>query len=101
MTDAVVVNIKLGQAKDVYIGRPSIWGNPYKAGRDGTLEEVIELYRRHVLRSPELVMRLASLHGKRLGCYCAPGRCHGDVLVRLARMAFALGIGRDASALAA
>ena len=30
---------------DVYIGRPSKWGNPYSIGPDGTREEVIEKYR--------------------------------------------------------
>lgn len=25
---------------DVYIGRPSIWGNPFTIGKDGTRKEV-------------------------------------------------------------
>ena len=25
----------------VYVGRPSIWGNPFAIGRDGTRDEVI------------------------------------------------------------
>ncbi|MDQ5843653.1 MAG: DUF4326 domain-containing protein [Thermoproteota archaeon] len=27
---------------DVYIGRPSKWGNPFKIGKDGSREEVIQ-----------------------------------------------------------
>ena len=30
---------------DIYIGRPSKWGNPFSIGKDGTREEVIEKYR--------------------------------------------------------
>jgi len=28
--------------------------------------------------------RLPDLRGRRLGCFCAPQACHGDVLARLA-----------------
>ncbi len=76
----------------VYIGRSnpwmglkqSIWHNPFKEGRDGTLEEVIAKYEAHVRDSPELMHRLPELRGKVLACWCAPGPCHGDVLLRLA-----------------
>ena len=30
---------------------------------------------------------LLSLDGKRLGCYCKPKPCHGDVLVELVKIA--------------
>jgi Domain of unknown function (DUF4326) len=69
---------------DVYIGRPSKWGNPYLIGRDGTREEVIAKYRAWVLRRPELLGALPELRGKTLGCWCAPQPCHGDVLAELA-----------------
>lgn len=69
---------------DVYIGRPSKWGNPFAIGRDGTREEVIEKYRAWLLGQPELLAALPELKGKVLGCWCAPQACHGDVLVELA-----------------
>ena len=31
-------------ANAVYIGRPSIWGNPFVIGKDGTRGEVVEKY---------------------------------------------------------
>jgi len=68
---------------DVYIGRPSKWGNPYVIGRDGTREQVIAKYRAWVLCRPELVAALGELRGKVLGCWCPPQPCHGDVLVDL------------------
>lgn len=80
-----VVSIR-GDVFDVYIGRPSRWGNPFLMGADGTREEVIAKYEVWI-QEPEqaaLRARLPDLKGKRLGCYCAPAPCHGDVLVRLA-----------------
>ena len=69
---------------DVYIGRPSKWGNPFKIGVDGTRDEVIRKYREYVLRTPQLNNALHELEGKILGCWCAPKPCHGDILVVLA-----------------
>ena len=76
---------------DVYIGRPSPWGNPYshKNGtkaqfKVATIEEAIEKYREYLLSNPELMDKLSELRGKTLGCWCKPGPCHGDVLLELA-----------------
>lgn len=78
-----VVNIHHGRPCEFYIGRPSPWGNPFVIGRDGTRAEVIEKYRAYIMAQPDLLRRLPELKGKRLGCYCAPLPCHGDVLVEL------------------
>ena len=60
---------------------------PFRIGRDGTREEVIEKYRRYMIKrlrvEAALRSELRALRGKRLGCYCAPLPCHGDVLVAL------------------
>jgi len=69
---------------DVYIGRPSKWGNPFTIGRDGTREEVIMKFHRWILDQPGLLDDVHELIGKRLGCFCAPLPCHGDVLLGLA-----------------
>lgn len=68
---------------DVYIGRGSKWGNPYKIGIDGTRSEVIEKYREYILNNKELLDDLHELKGKILGCWCYPKRCHGEVLIEL------------------
>lgn len=68
---------------DVYIGRPSKWGNPFVIGVDGTREEVIAKYEQYVRESPKLMAALPELEGKTLGCWCAPLPCHGDVLIKL------------------
>jgi hypothetical protein len=69
---------------DVYIGRPSRWGNPFVIGRDGDRQQVIDKYRAWIVQQPELMALLPQLKGKVLGCWCAPAACHGDVLVELA-----------------
>jgi len=77
-----VVNCK-DHDYDVYIGRPSKWGNPYSIGKDGNRKEVIEKYRKYILSNKELLDSLHELDGKILGCWCKPKECHGDVLVEL------------------
>ncbi len=69
---------------DVYIGRPSKWGNPFKVGTPGARDECITLYEQWILTQPQLLAALPELHGKRIACHCAPQPCHGDVLARLA-----------------
>lgn len=84
---------------DVYIGRGRCprtgergrWGNPFRIGRDGDRKEVIAKYRLWLCKEIEAeridLAELASLHGKVLGCWCAPEPCHGEVLARAAKRA--------------
>ncbi len=67
-----------------YIGRGSYWGNPHSMYENGeSREEVIRKYKydfdndKFPNKSKSKVMQLA---GKRLGCFCKPAACHGDVL---------------------
>ena len=73
---------------DVYVGRPSIYGNPFVIGPNGTREEVIEQYRNYALKrlqhDPEFTTAIHALRVKVLGCWCAPKPCHGDVLLEIA-----------------
>lgn len=64
----------------IYVGRPSKWGNPYTIGKHGTRDAVITLYETHLLSSPHLIGALHELRGRDLECWCAPKRCHGEVL---------------------
>lgn len=70
---------------DVYIGRPSMWGNPFVIGVDGDREEVIRKYEEYVRNEPTMINALPDLKGKILGCWCYPKPCHGDVLVKLVK----------------
>jgi hypothetical protein len=67
-----------------YIGRGSYWGNPYSMYEEGDdREEVIRKYKydfdyeKFPNKEKSEVYKLA---GKRLGCFCKPQACHGDVL---------------------
>lgn len=69
---------------DVYIGRGSKWGNPFKIGPDGTREEVIAKYCDYIGERPDLLSAVGELRGKTIACWCSPQACHGDVLAELA-----------------
>lgn len=94
MSETTVIHVREYDPSrgDVYIGRAvprrglagSIFGNPFRIGRDGTRQEVIERYRAHVLTIIGLHAFLREIRGKRLACWCAPETCHGDVLAELA-----------------
>ncbi len=72
---------------DVYIGRPTKWGNPFEIGRDGDRAEVIEKHRIWFLRQPDLIADAQrELVGKVLGCWCAPLGCHGNIIHVVANM---------------
>jgi hypothetical protein len=76
----MVVHVRR-QRFDVFIGRPSTFGNPFVIGRDGTRAEVIAKYRAHLLGSPELLEAAKKeLRGRVMGCFCPPLPCHGHVL---------------------
>jgi len=87
---AMVVHCKRSKF-DVYIGRPGPWGNPF-SWKSGTLatfmctkEDCLPKYEKWLRAQPDLVRRVRKeLAGKVLGCWCAPGPCHGDVLARIA-----------------
>lgn len=84
MADPLVVHCKR-QPFDVYIGRPSKWGNPFGLGGDESRRAfVIEEYRKWIMTRADLIAALPELKGKVLGCYCSPKACNGDVLAELA-----------------
>lgn len=65
---------------DVYIGRGSPWGNPFKIGEHGSRDDVCERFEREVLPT----LDVSQLRGKNLVCFCAPLRCHGEAIMRKA-----------------
>lgn len=71
------------ESGDVYIGRGSAWGNPYRIGTDGSRDRVIVLYQAWIADRPHLVDALREREPKRLVCFCSPLPCHGDVLASL------------------
>jgi ribA/ribD-fused uncharacterized protein len=78
----VAVNCKK-ESYDIYIGRPSIWGNPFVMNREDERDYVVTKYMLWLNTQPDLLETLPKLKGKKLGCYCAPKACHGDILTKL------------------
>ena len=89
--NSVIVHCKKAPF-DVYIGRPSKWGNPYSHKADTRArfvvkdrEEAILKFEEYVRSQPDMVKDIKKeLRGKTLGCWCAPQACHGDVLMKIA-----------------
>lgn len=77
---------------NVYIGRPSEWGNPYTHTESQVADFKVEdrneaiakykvyLYKR-IKEELGFKEKLLELDGKVLGCWCAPKYCHGDVII--------------------
>ena len=96
MTTINIVNLKFVDIRkweqddrNVYIGRGSgergKWGNPYKLENfNFNRPKVLALYEAYIRNNKELFASIADLKNKILGCWCAPGSCHGEVLHRLA-----------------
>lgn len=69
----------------VYVGRGSPFGNPFMMGVDGGRNEVCDKFEAKVEADEILKQRIKTeLKGKDLICFCAPKRCHGDYLIRIA-----------------
>lgn len=85
MAKTTVVHVN--DEHDVYVGRPSKWGNPFVAGVDGTRDEVIAKHTAWVYTQPELIAAIKTeLKGKRLACWCRPKKnsCHADIYAWIA-----------------
>ena len=89
----------------VYVGRPTPLGNPFRLLREEDRDQVVaryaawleeELHRgnREVARAlEELYQRLKRRGDITLLCFCAPRRCHGEVIAEhLKRRAEAEGL---------
>ena len=83
-------------ANQRYIGRGSIWGNPFthlplsrtKAQfQVKTGEESMACFeawlRQRLADDLNLRQKLLELDGHELVCYCKPAPCHGDILIKL------------------
>ena len=95
MVSRFVVNVRSGDRYDIYVGRPSIWSNPFthKPLADTlaqfqvtTRVEAVQKYEEWLLQQPELMARIHELQGLVLGCFCYPLPCHANVLVHYANL---------------
>lgn len=63
------------------IDRGTQWGNPFVMGEDGDRNTVCDSFEVYFNLKPSLQVKIPSLAGKVLGCWCFPERCHGNHLV--------------------
>ena len=87
---AEVVNV-YREKFDVYIGRAGKFGpgskfaNPFWMSDESQRPVVIQKFRQHLwaeIKAGRITKEeILELDGKKLGCFCAPKACHGDVLV--------------------
>jgi len=75
---------------DIYAGRPSKWGNPFRVVT-GDRVSPLEKYQVWIMRQPHLLEAISELRGKVIACWCKPpagfcGRlmCHAQILAGLA-----------------
>lgn len=77
-----------------YVGRPTKYGNPY-SHKKGTAalhlvssrDEAVEAFERFIMEEAQEELRgeiKHELRGWDLACWCAPLRCHAEVLLRIA-----------------
>ena len=92
MQETKVVNLR-SEAYDMYIGRGSIFGNPYRIGKDDR-QAVLAKYKEYFYKRVNIDMvfknAVLNLKGKVLGCYCKPLACHGDIIIEYLENAFAI-----------
>ena len=72
----------------VYIGRGSLWGNPFVIGKDGNRDEVVSKFYYHFKNNfvEKYALHIEELRSKNLICFCNPNLCHGHILAEFANM---------------
>ena len=80
-------------ADAMYVGRPTLWGNPFThltsnlATRVESRKEAVSLYKDWIYKPQQDWIRQAAkkeLKGKDLVCWCAPAECHAEILMEIA-----------------
>lgn len=68
----------------VYIGRPTIFGNPFPIGDSYTRDEAVAAYEEYARSNKPLLKAIKELsEDDILGCWCHPRKCHGDIVIKL------------------
>lgn len=90
-----VVNIRSGDKFDAYIGRAGhgqdgYYGNPHIIGfcklckrthdREDSIKEYKEYFYKRIAEDEAFRLGVKLLKDNVLGCFCAPEKCHGDII---------------------
>lgn len=81
--ETTVVNMRT-TAYDVAVDRTSLFGNPFKLGKDGDRATVLAKYRayfeKRVAEDEAFKQKVLALRNLRLGCWCSPLPCHAMII---------------------
>jgi Domain of unknown function (DUF4326) len=65
-------------------GEDGYFGNPFRMGNRISREQAVKSFQKYfterIEKDSEFKRRVLALKGKRLGCFCKPKACHGDVI---------------------
>ena len=85
-----VVNKRTFKGDGVYVGRPSVLGNPFEMKSEADRERVIREYRGWLWERVQergkvfaellRIKRLAEQGDVHLICWCPPAKCHSEVV---------------------
>lgn len=68
-----------------YIGRPTVFGNPFPLRREEdrriVLQRYTEYFYQRIAEDEGFRVKVLELRGYDLACWCAPRLCHGDVIL--------------------
>lgn len=69
----------------VYVGRGTLWGNPFQIGKHGNRAQVLTKFAKFVLSDATLIeLAKTKLANRDLVCSCAPQDCHADLWLAIA-----------------
>lgn len=69
----------------VYVGRPTKFGNPFPMRKESERNQCCDQYREWIYQQDDLLEEIReTLRGLDLVCWCAPKRCHADILLKIA-----------------
>ena len=73
--------------REVYCGRPSPLGNPFKLEREEDREKLLDQYRKYLseqieIGNEKIINAIKALKNDSvLTCWCHPKRCHCEVII--------------------
>ncbi|API81865.1 hypothetical protein G20c_57 [Thermus phage G20c] len=90
----IYITNKRRGGKGIYVGRPSVLGNPFRLKSEADRDRVCELYRdwlneklktnKAIRAELNRLYRLLIERGElELTCWCAPARCHAEEIAEL------------------
>lgn len=79
-----VIRVNKTEPYDIFIGRPSPYGNPFIIGENGTRKEVLAKFKEYFKHLSTSNLLLDDLNNKKIACWCSMDQsCHGDILIEL------------------